>query len=160
MTGWRIGYAAGPVELIKSMSKIQSQSTSNPCSISQYAAIEALNGNQNFIQENNKIFKSRRDLALNILNQSEGISCEIPEGSFYLFPSCINLIGKKSLCGQIIKNDQDFANELLKHAKVAVVPGSAFGYKNYFRISYATSTKNLNKACLRIKNFCQKLIKI
>ncbi|AXS42780.1 pyridoxal phosphate-dependent aminotransferase [Breoghania sp. L-A4] len=154
MTGWRIGYAAGPVELIKAMAKIQSQSTSNPCSISQWAAVEALNGPQDFIGENNKVFKQRRDLVVSMLNQATGISCPTPEGAFYVYPSCAGLIGKTAPSGKVIETDEDFVTELLETEGVAVVQGSAFGLGPNFRISYATSTEALEEACMRIQRFC------
>lgn len=157
MTGWRIGYGAGNKDLIKAMSVIQSQSTSNPCSISQAAAIEALNGTQDFIEKNRKGFEEKRDLALSILNSSKGIECYKPEGAFYLLPSCSSLIGKKTPSGDIIKNDTDFAHYLLDDAKVAVVPGSAFGIEGYFRISYAMGIKELEEGCVRIKASCDKI---
>lgn len=157
MTGWRIGYGAGPKELIKAMCMLQSQSTSNPCSISQAASIEALNGTQDFIEPNNTTFKRRRDMVVKLLNNIKGITCLSPEGAFYVFPSCKDLIGKKTPEGHIIKNDTDFASYLLEHALVAVVQGSAFGAEGYFRISYATSDANLEKACQRIKEACERL---
>ena len=154
MTGWRIGYAAGPKEIIKAIAKIQSQSTSNPTSISQAAAVEALNGTQDFIQERANSFKTRRDFVVNSLNQMNGISCLRPEGAFYVFPSCKKLIGKKKK----LKTDKDFVEKLLEKSEVAVVQGSAFGLDGYFRISYATSMENLRKAMERIKSFCDGLI--
>lgn len=157
MTGWRIGYGAGSKELIKAISVIQSQSTSNPSSISQAAAVEALSGTQDFIEPNNATFKRRRDLVVKLLNEIKGISCVTPEGAFYVFPSCEGVIGKKTPEGKLIKDDSDFSEYLLEHALVAVVPGIAFGLKNYFRISYATSDVNLEKACARIKDACEKL---
>ena len=153
MTGWRIGYAAGPKEIIKAISKIQSQSTSNPSSISQAAAVEALNGAQDFIKERANAFKERRDLVVNSLNNIKGISCLKPSGAFYVFPSCKKLLGKKTK----LKTDKDFVEKLLKEALVAVVQGSAFGLDGYFRISYATSMDNLKKALERIKSFCESL---
>ena len=153
MTGWRIGYAAGPLEIIKSISKIQSQSTSNPSSISQAAAVEALNGTQDFIQERANSFKERRDFVVNSLNNIKGLSCLKPEGAFYVFPSCKNLLNKKTK----LKTDTDFVQTLLEQANVAVVQGSAFGLPGYFRISYATSMENLKKAMDRIKSFCESL---
>ena len=153
MTGWRIGYAAGPVEIIKAISKIQSQSTSNPSSISQAAAVEALNGTQDFIQVRASSFKERRDFVVSSLNNIEGLSCLNPEGAFYVFPSCKNLINKKTK----LKTDTEFVQKLLEQANVAVVQGSAFGLPGYFRISYATSMENLKKAMDRIKSFCEKL---
>ena len=153
MTGWRIGYAAGPKEIIKAISKIQSQSTSNPSSISQAAAVEALNGTQDFIQERSNAFKERRDFVVNSLNNIKGISCLKPSGAFYVFPSCKKLLGKKTK----LKTDKDFVEKLLEEALVAVVQGSAFGLDGYFRISYATSMDNLKKALERIKSFCESL---
>ncbi|SDR34645.1 pyridoxal phosphate-dependent aminotransferase [Pseudovibrio sp. Tun.PSC04-5.I4] len=157
MTGWRIGYAGGPVELIKAMAKIQSQSTSNPCSISQAAAVEALNGTQDFIPVNNKVFKDRRDLVISMLNQASGLECPVPEGAFYVFPSCAATIGKTAPSGKVIETDLDFAGELLETEGVAVVPGSAFGLGPNFRVSYATSTEALTEACTRIQRFCGNL---
>ena len=153
MTGWRIGYAAGPKEIIKAISKIQSQSTSNPSSISQAAAVAALNGTQDFIQERSNAFKERRDFVVNSLNNIKGISCLKPSGAFYVFPSCKKLLGKKTK----LKTDKDFVEKLLEEALVAVVQGSAFGLDGYFRISYATSMDNLKKALERIKSFCESL---
>ena len=153
MTGWRIGYAAGPKEIIKAISKIQSQSTSNPSSISQAAAVEALNGTQDFIKERANDFKERRDFVVNSLNNIKGISCLKPSGAFYVFPSCKKLLGKKTK----LKTDKDFVEKLLEEALVAVVQGSAFGLDGYFRISYATSMDNLKKALERIKSFCESL---
>ena len=153
MTGWRIGYAAGPKEIIKAISKIQSQSTSNPSSISQAAAVEALNGTQDFIKERANAFKERRDFVVNSLNNIKGISCLKPSGAFYVFPSCKKLLGKKTK----LKTDKDFVEKLLEEALVAVVQGSAFGLNGYFRISYATSMDNLKKALERIKSFCESL---
>ena len=153
MTGWRIGYAAGPVEIIKAISKIQSQSTSNPSSISQAAAVEALNGTQDFILERANSFKQRRDFVVESLNNIKGISCLKPEGAFYVFPSCKSLLNKKTK----LKSDTDFVQKLLEQANVAVVQGSAFGLPGYFRISYATSMENLKKAMDRIKRFCESL---
>ncbi len=153
MTGWRIGYAAGPKEIIKAISKIQSQSTSNPSSISQAAAVEALNGTQDFIQERSNAFKERRDFVVNSLNNIKGISCLKPSGAFYVFPSCKKLLGKKTK----LKTDTDFVEKLLEKTNVAVVQGSAFGLDGYFRISYATSMDNLKKALERIKSFCESL---
>ena len=153
MTGWRIGYAAGPKEIIKAIAKIQSQSTSNPTSISQAAAVEALNGTQDFIQERANSFKERRDFVVNSLNDINGLSCLRPEGAFYVFPSCKKLLNKKTK----LKNDKDFVEKLLEYSNVAVVPGSAFGLEGYFRISYATSMENLKIALERISNFCENL---
>ncbi|MBT3371830.1 MAG: pyridoxal phosphate-dependent aminotransferase [Rhodospirillaceae bacterium] len=157
MTGWRIGYAAGPAELIKAMSKVQSQSTSNPCSISQAAAVEALNGPQDFIAEHNKSFKERRDLVVSMLNQANGIDCLTPDGAFYVYPSCAGSIGKSTTAGKKIESDLDFATELLAAEGVAVVHGEAFGLSPHFRISYATSTEALEDACQRIQRFCGEL---
>jgi aspartate aminotransferase len=154
MTGWRIGYAAGPAELIKAMSKVQSQSTSNPCSISQAAAVEALNGPQDFIAEHNVSFKERRDLVVSMLNQANGIDCLTPDGAFYVYPSCAGSIGKSTPAGKKIESDLDFATELLAAEGVAVVHGEAFGLSPHFRISYATSTEELEDACQRIQRFC------
>ena len=150
MTGWRIGYAAGPKEIIKAIAKIQSQSTSNPTSISQAAAVEALNGVQDFIKKRADSFKERRDFVVDSLNSIKGISCKRPEGAFYVFPSCKKLLGKKMK----LKNDKEFVEKLLEKSEVAVVQGSAFGLDGYFRISYATSMENLKKAMDRIKSFC------
>jgi aspartate aminotransferase len=154
MTGWRIGYAGGPAELIKAMTTIQSQSTSNPSSIAQWAAVEALNGPQDFIPVNNETFKERRDLVVSMLNQAKGISCPRPEGAFYVYPSCAGTIGKTSPTGKVIANDEDFVTELLENEGVAVVQGSAFGLGPAFRISYATRTTDLEDACKRIQRFC------
>jgi len=153
MTGWRIGYAAGPVELINLMRKVMSQTTSNPCSVSQYAAVEALNGTQAFIKPNQKLFQGRRDLVVSMLNQARGISCPSPEGAFYVYPSCAALIGKKTAAGKVIDNDETFVTELLDAEGVAVVHGSAFGLGPNFRISYATSEELLEEACTRIQRF-------
>jgi aspartate aminotransferase len=153
MTGWRIGYAAGPKDIIKAIGKIQSQSTSNPSSISQAAAVEALNGNQSFIKKRSKAFKERRNFVVKSLNAIEGISCLTPNGAFYVFPSCKGLLNKKTG----LKTDTDFVQKLLEKSNVAVVQGSAFGLDGYFRISYATSMKNLQKAMSRIKSFCESL---
>ena len=157
MTGWRIGYAAGPEQLIKAMAKLQSQSTSNPSSVSQWAAVEALNGPQDFIPKHNKVFKERRDLVVSMLNQANGLSCMTPEGAFYVYPSCAGLIGKTAPSGKMISNDEDFVSELLAAEGVAVVHGAAFGTSPYFRISYATSTTILEDACTRIQRFCGNL---
>ncbi|ORE93751.1 pyridoxal phosphate-dependent aminotransferase [Acuticoccus yangtzensis] len=157
MTGWRIGYAGGPVELIKAMAKVQSQSTSNPSSISQWAAVEALNGTQQYIADSNVVFKERRDLVVSMLNQARGIECMTPEGAFYVYPSCAGLIGKTAPSGTIIKDDETFVTELLTSEGVAVVQGSAFGLAPHFRISYATATDALEEACRRIQRFCGNL---
>ena len=154
MTGWRIGYAAGPEALINLMRKVESQTTSNPCSISQYAAVEALNGTQAFIKPNQKLFQGRRDLVVSMLNQATGIKCPTPEGAFYVYPSCEGLIGKTAPSGKVIASDADFANELLETEGVAVVHGAAFGLSPFFRISYATANSVLEDACGRIQRFC------
>ncbi len=153
MTGWRIGYAAGPKDIIKAIGKIQSQSTSNPSSISQAAAVEALNGNQGFIKKRSKAFKERRDFVVKSLNDIKGINCLTPNGAFYVFPSCKGLLNKKTK----LKTDTEFVQKLLEQSNVAVVQGSAFGLDGYFRISYATSMQNLKKAMARIKSFCESL---
>lgn len=157
MTGWRIGYGAGPEVLIKAMSKLQSQSTSNPSSIAQWAAVEALNGPQDFIPANNKVFKERRDLVVSMLNQAKGLSCPTPEGAFYVYPSCKGAIGKTAPSGNVIKNDEDFVTELLAAEGVAAVHGAAFGTSPFFRISYATATDVLEDACRRVQRFCGNL---
>ena len=153
MTGWRIGYAAGPKEIINAIRKIQSQSTSNPSSISQAAAVEALNGQQNFIKERAEAFKERRDFVVSSLNNIKGINCLTPNGAFYVFPSCKGLLNKQTK----LKTDTEFVQKLLEKSMVAVVQGSAFGLDGYFRISYATSMENLKKAITRIKDFCDSL---
>ena len=157
MTGWRIGYAGGPEILIKAMANVMSQSTSNPSSISQCAAVEALNGPQDFIPARAKIFQERRDLVVSMLNQAKGIECPLPEGAFYVYPSCAGCIGKKTPSGGLIATDEDFVKELLAAEGVAVVQGSAFGLAPHFRISYATSTEALTAACERIQRFCASL---
>jgi len=157
MTGWRIGYAAGPVKLIKAMTTIQSQSTSNPSSISQAAAIEALNGPQDFIAAHNAVFKQRRDLVVGLLNQCPGLHCATPEGAFYVYPSCAGVIGKTTPDGKKIQSDGDFVTYLLESVGVAAVQGEAFGLSPYFRISYATATELLEDACARIKRACEAL---
>ena len=157
MTGWRIGYAAGDKEIIKAISKIQSQSTTNPSSISQAAAVEALNGKQEFIPIRSKAFQERRDFVINSLNAIQGIKCIKPDGAFYVFPSCKELIGKKDKNGNKINNDTDFVQSLLENNGVAVVQGSAFGLEGFFRISYATSMDKLEDAMKRIKSFCENL---
>jgi aspartate aminotransferase len=154
MTGWRIGYAAGPEPLIRLMAKVMSQSTSNPCSISQWAAVEALNGPQDFIKPNARLFQERRDLVVSMLNQANGIKCPTPEGAFYVYPSVEGLIGKKAPSGRVIQSDEDFAVELLETEGVSVVFGGAFGLSPFFRISYATSNAVLEDACSRIQRFC------
>lgn len=157
MTGWRLGYAAGPEPLIKAMCKLQSQSTSNPSSITQWAAVEALNGPQDFIAENNAKFVERRDLVVSMLNQAKGLSCPKPEGAFYVYPSCAGAIGKTTPKGVVIKTDEDFVTALLEEEGVAVVHGAAFAGSPAFRISYAASTDNLKEACTRIQRFCGNL---
>lgn len=157
MTGWRIGYAAGPKELIGAMRKIQSQSTSNPCTISQWAAVEALNGPQDFIATNNEMFKRRRDLVVSMLSAIDGVTCPVPEGAFYVYPSIAGLIGKTSKGGVLINDDEAFAKALLEETGVAVVFGAAFGLSPCFRVSYATSDANLTEACTRIQDFCAAL---
>jgi aspartate aminotransferase len=157
MTGWRIGYAAGPEALIKLMAKAISQTTSNPCSISQWAAVEALNGVQDFIPERAAAFEKRRDLVVSMLNQAAGLRCPTPEGAFYVYPSCEGALGKSTPGGKRIGSDEDFAVELLEAEGVAVVHGAAFGLSPFFRISYATSTEVLEDACTRIQRFCGSL---
>ena len=157
MTGWRIGYAGGPHDLIKAMAKVMSQSTSNPCSISQWAATAALNGDHSFLNERNTAFKQRRDLVVGMLNATEGISCSTPEGAFYVYPSCEGVIGKKTAAGILIESDADFAAQLLNAEGVAVVFGAAFGLSPFFRISYAAATPQLQDACERIQRFCGSL---
>jgi aspartate aminotransferase len=154
MTGWRIGYGAGPQVLIKAMAKLQSQSTSNPSSIAPWAAVEALNGPQDFIARHNRVFKERRDLVVSMLNQAKGLSCPTPEGAFYVYPSCAGAIGRKAPSGRVIANDEDFVAQLLEAEGVAAVHGAAFGTSPFFRISYATSTEALTEACQRIQRFC------
>ncbi|MBC7668034.1 MAG: pyridoxal phosphate-dependent aminotransferase [Gemmatimonadaceae bacterium] len=157
MTGWRIGYAAGPEPLIKAMAKMISQTTSNPSSISQWAALEALNGTQDFIKPHAKLFQERRDLVVSMLNQAAGLHCPTPEGAFYVYPSCAGLIGKTAPSGKVIESDEDFAVELLETEGVAVVHGAAFGLSPFFRISYATANDVLEDACTRIQRFCGNL---
>ncbi|WGH78089.1 pyridoxal phosphate-dependent aminotransferase [Jannaschia ovalis] len=157
MTGWRIGYAAGPEKLIAAMRKVQSQSTSNPCSISQWAAVEALNGPQDFLEPNNALFKRRRDLVVAGLNACPGLDCPVPEGAFYVYPSIAGCIGKTSAGGTKIDDDETFAKALLEEEGVAVVFGAAFGLSPHFRVSYATSEDQLSAACDRIKRFCEGL---
>ena len=154
MTGWRIGFAGGPAMLIKAMAKLQSQSTTNPSSISQWAAVEALNGPQDFIRKNAEVFRERRDLVVAMLNQAQGITCPRPEGAFYVFPSCAGTLGKTSAKGKAIATDEDFVTALLEEEGVAVVHGSAFGLSPFFRISYATGLETLEEACKRIQRFC------
>ena len=157
MTGWRIGYAAGPVALIKAMGTIQSQSTSNPSSVSQYAALEALTGPQDFLAENRVVFQRRRDLVVSMLNQAEGVTCPVPEGAFYVYPDISGCIGKATPGGTVITNDEVFATALLEETGVAVVFGAAFGLSPNFRVSYATSDAQLMEACTRIQTFCAAL---
>ena len=157
MTGWRIGYGAGSVEIIKAMAKIQSQSTSNPSSISQAAAVEALNGPQDFIIKRSKKFQERRDIVVKSLNEIKGLSCLNPDGAFYVFPNCSKCLNKKDEKGKLLKTDSDFVESLLENNGVAVVQGSAFGLEGYFRISYATSIQNLKDALKRISKFCNSL---
>ena len=158
MTGWRIGYAAGPVELIKGIAAVQSQSTSNPSSISQAASVAALNGPQDFIPKHNAEFKRRRDMVVEMLNKAKGIHCLTPEGAFYVYPSCAGTIGRKTPQGKVIKTDEDFVTYLLESKGVAVVQGTAFGLAPYFRISYATSAEVLKDACTRIQQACEALV--
>ena len=158
MTGWRVGYAAGPAEVIKAANKIQSQSTSHAVSFCQSAGVVALNSPLDFLKERNDIFKARRDMVVTALNAIDGISCRTPEGAFYLYPSIAGCIGKKTPSGKVIENDTDFVTALLETEGVAVVPGVAFGLSPYFRLSYATSTELLEKACGRIKKFCASLM--
>jgi aspartate aminotransferase len=157
MTGWRIGYAAGPLQLIKAMDMIQGQQTSGACSIAQWASVEALNGPQDFIRKNKAIFQARRDLVVGMLNQARGITCPTPEGAFYVYPSVAGLIGRKTKDGKVIGNDEDFVSELLEAEGVAVVHGAAFGLGPNFRISYATSDELLEEACIRIQRFAGSL---
>jgi aspartate aminotransferase len=157
MTGWRIGYAGGPPELIKAMAKIQSQSTTNPCSISQAASVEALNGPQDFIPERALVFKQRRDLVVDLLNEAPGIRCHRPEGAFYVYPSCAGVIGRRTPDGAELRDSEGFARYLLEREGVAVVHGAAFGLDPYLRISYATATELLEEACTRIIRACQAL---
>jgi aspartate aminotransferase len=157
MTGWRIGYAGGPEPLIKAMAAIQSQSTSNPTAVAQWAAVEALDGPQDFIAKHNRIFKERRDLCVSMLNQANGIRCPKPEGAFYVYPSCGGTIGKVAPTGKTLATDEDFVTELLEAEGVAVVQGTPFGVGPAFRISYATATTALEEACTRIQRFCGNL---
>ncbi|MFN8830613.1 MAG: pyridoxal phosphate-dependent aminotransferase [Labrys sp. (in: a-proteobacteria)] len=157
MTGWRIGYAGGPDQLIKAMDMVQGQQTSGACSIAQWAAVEALNGPQDFIKTSRVVFEKRRDLVVSMLNQASGLKCPTPEGAFYVYPSCAGAIGKTAPSGKVIKTDEDFVSELLEAEGVAVVHGSAFGLGPNFRISYATATETLEEACKRIQRFCGNL---
>ena len=158
MTGWRIGYAGGPVALIKAMGTIQSQSTSNPCSVSQYAALEALSGPQDFLRDWRQVFQGRRDLVVSMLNQAAGVTCPRPEGAFYVYPDIAGCIGKATPGGTVITNDEVFATALLEETGVAVVFGAAFGVSPNFRVSYATSDEVLREACSRIQRFCAALV--
>lgn len=155
MTGWRLGYAGGPVELIKAMDKVQGQATSGTCSITQWAAVEALNGTQDYLETRGAVFEERRNLVVNGLNACQGIECPNPEGAFYVFPSCAGLMGKKTQSGKVLETDLDFVTALLEQEGVAVVHGSAFGLGPNFRISYATSNEVLEEALNRIKRFCE-----
>ncbi|MEE8225412.1 MAG: pyridoxal phosphate-dependent aminotransferase [Kiloniellales bacterium] len=157
MTGWRIGFAGGPADLVKAMAKVQSQSTSNPSSVSQAAAVEALNGPQDFIEAHNVAFKARRNLVVDAINICPGLTCQKPEGAFYVYPSCAGAIGKTTPDGKVIETDGDFVTYLLQSEGVAAVQGEAFGLSPYFRISYATSTEALEEACQRIKRACEAL---
>jgi aspartate aminotransferase len=157
MTGWRIGYAGGPEPLIKAMAMIQSQSTSNPTAVAQWAAVEALDGPQDFIAKHNAIFKERRDLCVSMLNQARGIQCPKPEGAFYVYPSCAGTIGRVAPTGNKLVTDEDFVTELLEAEGVAVVQGTPFGFGPAFRISYATKTEDVEEACRRIQRFCGNL---
>ena len=154
MTGWRLGYAGGPKPLIDAMRKLQSQSTSNPSSISQWAGIEALNGPQDFIPKNNEAFRERRDLVVSMLNQAKGLKCATPQGAFYVYPSCEGAIGKTTPKGKKINNDEDFVTALLEDEGAATVHGAAFALSPFFRISYASSMDVLEDACTRIQRFC------
>lgn len=157
MTGWRIGYAAGPLHLIKAMEKIQGQITSGPASISQWAALEALNGPQDYIHHSRKVFQERRDLVVSMLNKAEGLDCPVPEGAFYVFPSCERLMEKRTEAGKVLETDEDFVSALLEAEGVALVHGSAFGQGPNFRLSYADSTERLRDACERVQRFCATL---
>jgi aspartate aminotransferase len=157
MTGWRIGFAGGPEPLIKAMAMIQSQSTTNPAAVSQWAAVEALNGPKDFIPKHNMVFKDRRDLVVSMLNQANGIKCPTPEGAFYVYPSCAGTMGRTASTGKKLASDEDFVTELLEAEGVAVVQGTAFGLGPAFRISYATKTEDLEEACRRIQRFCGNL---
>ena len=157
MTGWRVGYAAGAVDVIKAMNKIQSQSTTSTSTISQWASVAALDGDHSFIAEHNKVFKERRDLVVSMLNQATGLACATPEGAFYVYPSCAGTIGKKTPAGKVIETDENFVTYLLESEGVAAVHGEAFGLSPHFRISYATSTEALEEACQRIQRACAAL---
>ena len=157
MTGWRIGYAAGPEKLIGAMRKVMDQSTSNPCSVSQWASVEALNGTQDFLPGFRAAYQARRNFMVEGLNKAEGLICPKPEGAFYVYPSCAGVIGKRAPSGTVIDTDKTFASELLEAEKVAIVFGEAFGLPNTFRISYATSDAALKEALVRIQRFCAAL---
>ena len=157
MTGWRLGYAAGPADLIKAMNKAQSQSTSHTASVTQYAAVEALNGDQGFLAERAGVFKRRRDLVVGLLNECDGLTCQTPEGAFYVYPSCAGVIGKTTPDGKVLETDSDFISYILEAEGVAAVQGTAFGLSPYFRVSYATSDEILTEACARIKRACAAL---
>lgn len=157
MTGWRLGYAGGPEKLITAMRKLQSQSTSNPCSIAQWAGVEALNGPQDFIDQNNVAFVERRNLVVSMLNEADGLSCLTPQGAFYVYPSCAGVMGKKAPSGKVLKTDENFVTELLETEGVAVVHGAAFEGSPAFRVSYAAATEQLREACTRIQRFCASL---
>ena len=157
MTGWRIGFAGGPADLIGGMRKLQSQSTSNPCSISQWASVEALNGSQDFIHERAQVFAQRRDLVVSMLNEAQGVHCPTPEGAFYVYPSVEGCMGRTTKQGKVLNSDEDFVSALLDDEGVAAVHGEAFGLSPYFRVSYATSTEALEEACRRIQSFCANL---
>jgi aspartate aminotransferase len=154
MTGWRVGYAGGPADLIKAMNKVQSQSTTHTCSISQAASVAALEGPQEFLAERNAIFRERRDLVVSMLNEAEGLTCAKPEGAFYVYPSCAGTMGKTTPDGKLLSNDEDFVTYLLESEGVAAVHGTAFGLSPHFRVSYATSTEALTEACKRIQRAC------
>ena len=157
MTGWRVGYAAGPTKVIKAMNKIQSQATTMTSSISQWAAVGALNGPHEFIEEHNRTFKARRDLVVSMLNEAPGLTCAVPAGAFYVYPSCSGIVGKRTPEGKTIGSDEDFVTYLLESEGVAVVHGAAFGLSPHFRVSYATSTEMLQEACRRIQQACAAL---
>ncbi len=157
MTGWRVGYAAGPVELVKAMNKIQSQSTTSTSTISQWASVAALDGDHSFLAERNRIFRERRDLVVSMLNQTNGLTCAMPEGAFYVYPSCAGVMGKKTPDGKVLNTDEDFVTYLLEAEGVAAVHGEAFGLSPHFRISYATATEALEEACQRIQRACAAL---
>jgi aspartate aminotransferase len=157
MTGWRIGYAAGPLQLIKAMEKVQGQTTSGASSVSQWAAVEALTGPQDYLDMSRKVFQERRDLVVSMLNDAEGLDCPVPDGAFYVFPSCRNLIGKRTESGGVIRTDEDFVSALLEAEGVALVHGSAFGQGPNFRLSYAAATEELREACTRVQRFCSTL---